>query len=211
MSTEQQPSRPGRGGGAAPVGSTVAIVVAVIAVVLGFVILRDLNDDDGGDAISGPGTEETTGDTIDLSSTTVTSAPAETTTTLTVDGAKVVVANASGAQGTAGKWTTALQTRGFTVGTATNATGAESRLDVTKVYVVANSEAVAQSVAAVLGGVEVAPMPDPAPAEALGDATVLVMLGKDIATKTLAEVEPGGTATAPTTTTTTVAGSAATS
>lgn len=207
MSTEQQPSRSGRGGGgaAAPVGSTVAIVVAVVAVVLGFLILRDLRDDDGPSA--GPNTTEpTTPDSASATSTT-TLVPESTTTTIVTQGAQVVVANASGAAGTAGKWTTALQTRGFSVGEPANAAGAEARLDVTKVYVVAGSEAVAQSVANVLGGLVVEPMPATVPTQSgsIGTATVLVMLGKDIAEKALADVEPGAA------TTTTVAGATSSS
>jgi hypothetical protein len=53
--------------------------------------------------------------------------------------------------------------------------------------VLPGAEAVAQTVAAVMGGLVVAQMPVPAPitnaTAALGEATVLVMLGKDFAGK----------------------------
>ena len=64
------------------------------------------------------------------------------------------------------------------------------------------AQAVAQSIATEFGGVQVAELPVPPPAEGGGvaGATVLVMLGSDAAGKTLAELSGGAAAaTAPAT------------
>ena len=194
MSNDQSSRRPPAksSGGGAPMGSTISIIVAVVAVVAGFLILRNINDD--GD--SGGSTANSTETTVDTSqvatSTTLEPAPS-TTAALVTAGATVVVANASGVGGAAGQFTTSLQAVGFTMGTATNAAGADQRLDVSKVYYLAGGEQVAASVAQAMGapdsGVTTAPMPTPIPVEGeaagLGDATVLVMLGKDLAGKPL--------------------------
>jgi hypothetical protein len=108
-------------------------------------------------------------------------------TALVKAGAVILVANASGVPGAALKLNTELRAAGFTTTGATNASGTETTLDVSKVYVLPGAEAVAQTVAAVMGGLVVAQMPVPAPitnaTAALGEATVLVMLGKDFAGK----------------------------
>jgi LytR cell envelope-related transcriptional attenuator len=216
MSNDQPSRRPPAksSGGGAPMGSTISIVIAVIAVVVGFLILRNINNDSkdeaGSAANSTPSSESS-----DSTTTSSTEPPPSTTTPLVVSGATVVVANASGVGGAAGQYTTALQSVGFTIGTATNAAGAEQRIDVSKVYYDPNdpeAAAVAASVAQAMGapdsGVLVATMPSPVPVEgeaaSLGDATVLVMLGKDLAGKPLPILAPEGTET---TTTTTLTGS----
>src|SRR4026208_2019805 len=126
MRTEQ-PSRPPRrsGSGASPMGSTLAIVIAVAAVVVGFLILNNIRRDDNSDA---------TTPTI-ASSTTVAGAldtvaplptqPQVTVFTPTTTGAKVLVANSSHANGVAKVLTTALQGKGFTMGEATNGASKE--------------------------------------------------------------------------------------
>jgi hypothetical protein len=70
---------------------------------------------------------------------------------------------------------------------ATNAAGVEERLDVSKVYFLPAGADVAASIARVMGDVGVTRMPVPVsitggPA-ALGEATVVVMLGSDLANK----------------------------
>ena len=64
----------------------------------------------------------------------------------------------------------------------------------------AAAEAVAQSVARDLGGVDVLTLPSPAPTESgdLGDAAVLVLLGDDQAGKTLEELAPASATETPT-------------
>ena len=111
-------------------------------------------------------------------------------------GATIAVANASGIGGSAGAMSTALTTQGYQgVGEPGNATG--GGLDVSLVYYVAGdaaAQAVAQSIATDLGGVQTAEMPTPPPAEGggVGTATVLVMLGTDTAGRTIADLSGAG-------------------
>ena len=91
----------------------------------------------------------------------------------------MVVANASGVPGSAGRMSTTLAAAGFTMAEATNAT---SQLEVSVVYydpAVVAAQAVAESVARSMGGLEVAPVPTPVPIEgaALNGSGVVVMLG----------------------------------
>lgn len=109
------------------------------------------------------------------------------------DGATVIVANASRVNGAAGRMSERLAAVGYTTGEPTNSTAGQ--LEATVVYYdPANTSAqvVAESVRSDLGGdpVTVEAIPDPAPIEgAMGDATVLVMMGNDTADKTLDELQ----------------------
>ena len=116
-------------------------------------------------------------------------------------GAKVLVANSSHANGAAGQLTTALQGNQFTMGTPTNGAAKEA---VTKIQYLTGdvaAQAVASSVAALMGVATVEPMPTPvalADPATLLDNTVLVLLGDDKAGKTLAQmVEPASSSTTP--------------
>jgi len=96
-----------------------------------------------------------------------------------------IVANASGVTGAAALLTQELSALGFHMGDATNTAGVEERLDVSKVYYLPAGADVATSIGRVMGGVLVTRMPVPVsitggPAR-LGDATVVVMLGQDLA------------------------------
>lgn len=139
-------------------------------------------------------TESTDGSTTTTAAaTTTTSAAATTTTTpLVVEGATVVVANSSIVGGAAGRMTEELAGAGFTTGTPTNGL---DRLEDSIVYYTdaAGAEDVADSVAGVLGGVEVDAMPDPIPTETgtLDDGQVLVLLGNKQADRTLDELSGG--------------------
>ena len=130
-----------------------------------------------------------TATTTTIAPPTTTTIPAPTTTTvpLVTEGAVVLVANASNVPGGAGKLASALAAVGFHMAPSTNAGGNEERLDVTKIYFLPGGEAVAQSLAMVMGIVAVTRMPVPAPITGananLADATVLIMLGKDLAGK----------------------------
>ena len=151
---------PRQGIGGSPVGSTLSIVLAVVAVVAGFLILRNITDDDDGassDADGAP-TGETTTTTIDLALATTTLVPATTVPPIVTEGATVVVANASGVPGSAGRMSTALGGAGFTMAEATNATSAQ--LEQSVVYydpAVAAAQAVAGSVATMMGGLALRP------------------------------------------------------
>jgi hypothetical protein len=194
----RKPPRQGIGG--SPVGSTLSIVLAVVAVVAGFLILRNITDDNDGasSAIGDDGSEETdvTTTTVDPGLATTTVAPTTTVPPIVTEGATVVVANASGVPGSAGRMSTSLGAAGYTMAEATNAT---SQLEVSIVYydpAVAAAQAVAESVARSMGGLESAPVPTPVPIEggALNGSGVVVMLGTAQADKTLEELVGGTTA-----------------
>ena len=102
------------------------------------------------------------------------------------------VANASGVDGAAGRLTSELAALGFATSGATNAAGIDKDLDTSKIYVVAGSEAVAESVSRAMGGLPIFPMPTPAwireGTDGLEGATVLVMLGHDLSGTALADM-----------------------
>ena len=179
----QNARRPRRGPSSrgASLNSTMSIVVAAVAVLLGFLILRDIGGDSG--SLSTPSDEAPT-ETIATDT-----APAETVTpsTLQLTAFKVQVANASRVSGSAGELTTQLQGRGFIVQPAVNSSEITPKQTATVVYFIAGSEDAAALIATTLGGVPTAAMPDPIPTEsgAVGEATVLIMLGTDIAGKPL--------------------------
>ena len=209
MSNEQPTRRPAsKGASGAPMGSTISIVVAVVAVILGFIILKNITDDNKSPS-GGP--DNSTAPAVDPSASTTTTLPIDITPTtlpLVFTGATVIVANASGIAQTAAQFSKALGQVGFTMATPTNAGGAEATITVSKVYFLPGGEAVAASVARSMGGVAVAAMPTSVPikdeAAGLGEATVLVMLGSDLAGKALPALagDPTSTTTPVTTTTT---------
>lgn len=172
-------------------GSTISIVLAVVAVIVGFLILNNITDD--GPSDSGGATtpvdsvpDDTTGVSTETSSTTTTEPP------LVTAGATVVVANASGVPGSAGRMTVELATLQFEmVEPAINST--QSGLTASVVQYDASqtaAQAVAESVARSMGGlaVEVVPTPPPVEGGSLNGAGVLVLLGTDQADKTIAQM-----------------------
>jgi hypothetical protein len=207
--TGRRPPRVGDSG--SPVGSTLSIVLAVVAVVAGFLILRSIfDDDDGGAAIEPPESTVAGATTTTAAGVTPTSVTPPPTTVGRVTSATVIVANASGVGGSAAAMSTALEGAGYTLAQATDASG--ENLDETVVYFVrgaTGARATAQSVARDMGGVQASRMPAEIPTESgdIGDATVLVMLGTDTANKTLAELNPTQvTAPSPAQTTSTTTG-----
>ena len=189
-----------------PSTGTLGAAVAVVALVLGFLILRDVRGDGG--AATGPvGTPDPNaslapGATVDPAAPT-TLAP------FSINGFKIQVANASGLAGSAGDMTTKLQDQGYVVQVAMNVAAGTAKRMKTGVFYLAGCEAASQNVAAVLGGnVEVAAMPQPIPVEtgSVGEACILVLLGTDLANKPLAGVVGTGTGSAATTTVAPAAG-----
>jgi hypothetical protein len=195
--------------GGAPVGGAVAIVLAFIAVVAGFFILRSISGDSEDNAFdvrpTGDATQENpTGDDTGTTAPASTLTPAPTTTAapaLTTQGATVIVANASKIGGTASQMSRALEAAGFTMGEATNSAGIADALTASVVYfdpAQVGAEPVANSVAAALGGgVSVLALPvgtPPVESGSLDGAGVLLMLGTDKAGKTLADLNGGVTA-----------------
>ncbi len=193
--------------GGAPVSGALAIVLAVIAVLAGFFILRSISD--GGDQELGAPTDElsNTGsdddapgdDTVDPSATTVpvTTVPPTTTLAIQTVGASVIVANANSQSGSAGAMTRELETGpGFLMEEPVNANASVGDLDESVIYFDTENPAaqgVANSLALALGGVSsVLPLPDiPLTSDGdLGAADVLLMLGNDKANRTIAELNP---------------------
>ncbi|MEY3575237.1 MAG: hypothetical protein RLZZ88_380 [Actinomycetota bacterium] len=202
MSQEQRRPRPTPEPRAANVNSVLSIAVAVLAVLLGFFILRDLRNDTSiaaPEENAAPAEEMTTETTVDPL------VPVETTAApVALTAFKVQVANASGVSGSAGLLTTDLQGKGYIVQPAINKSEVTPRQTATVVYYLLGSEAAAAQVAGELGGVATAPMPTPIPTEtgSLGEASVLILLGTDLAGKPLAIIS-GGVATQPVIVTTT--------
>lgn len=204
MSNDSAGRTPRSTSGGAPMGSTVAIVVTAVAVILGFLILRQVND--SGDSTT-PGV--VTSSTVDPSGTTTSIALNTTTTTLPLvkTGTKVQVANASGASGVARQMTTALSAEGFEMADPTNAT-LSPNLDVSKVIYNGTDTAalaVANSVATVLGGITVEQSAAAPPVDGAAFAPgsgVILLLGNDLAGKTIAQINGAATTgtTAPPTT-----------
>ena len=181
---------PRQGIGGSPMGSTISIVLAVVAVIVGFLILNNITDDGGSSAGSGgettSSTEPTTSDSVSATSSTTTTEPP-----LVTEGATVVVANASGVPGSAGRMSTELATLGFTMAEATNSTQTGLTASIVQYDPsIAAAQAVAESVARSMGGLTVETLPTPPPVDggSLNGAGVLVLLGTDEADKTIAQL-----------------------
>jgi hypothetical protein len=174
-------------GGGAPMGSTVAIVVTAVAVILGFLILRKVNDKQDTSAGGGSTLPATTLPVQDTTPTT----PQVTQPAVNKTATKVQVANASKISGVAKQLTTALKDAGFDVSTATNASVTTPAGTTKVIYDQADPNAlgVANLVAQALGGVAVEVSPNPPPVKdgsfAAG-SKVIVLLGTDLAGKPLA-------------------------
>lgn len=191
--------------GGAPVSGAVAIVLALVAVVAGFLILNSISD--GGDAAldfpaegasSGADSDDDDSE-VDPSATTLPGGSTTTTTTvpqIVTDGADVIVANANDVGGSAGQMQRALELAGFTVVAAVDGSAALGDLDESVIYYDETNPqalAVATSLGEVLGGVSsIGPLtgtPPTADGEMQG-ADVLLMLGTDKAGKSLEELNP---------------------
>jgi hypothetical protein len=173
-------------------GSTAAIIIAIVAVVAGFLILRQIGDDDDGGSIDSETTlpvESTLAPTETLAPPTAApTIPPETTFVPVTEGATAIVANASTVNGAAGILTTALSGKGFTMGEATNATVKQDTSTVLYDSTDPEALAVATSIATLMGGIEVSELPAPPPVEggAVADGvSIVVMLGNDKANLTL--------------------------
>jgi hypothetical protein len=193
----QQRPRASRTSLPSPTNGTLGAAVAVVALILGFLILRDVRADGGN---SGPVTTAASSVTdpsgnVDPNATT-------TTVAFAINGFKIQVANASGLAGSAGDLTTKLQQYGFVVQPGKNVAAGTAKRQITGVFYLAGCETASQKVAEVLGGkVEVAAMPSPVPLEtaSLGEACVLILLGTDISNKPLQGVVGAGSGAAATT------------
>ena len=201
------------GDSGSPVGSPLTIVLALIAVAVGLLIFRSISDD--GDALGTGGLPA--GETTLPSAPTVagettvpggTTAPTASPTSVpaTREGATVVVANASSTGQVAAAMSDQLAELGYTMGEPTSDL-AEAPLEKSIVYfsVGNDTEAVARTLALDMGGLDVQPMPSPVPVEDLGNGSVLLMLGNDLAGEDVPgppPVAPAAPSIAATTTTT---------
>ena len=180
-----------------PVGSTISIVLAVVAVIAGFLILRNITDDggssdsSGNDATASIEPDVTTSPPDSGSETTTTASATTTTEPLVTEGATVMVANANGVGGSAGRMSKALGNTGFTMADAGNATVSLDDSVVQFDGSIASARAVARSVATVMGGLEVERLPTPPEVDGgdIGGAGVLVLLGENEAEKTLKKLQ----------------------
>ena len=201
------PRAPRHGDSRAPVTTVVMVAAAAIAVVAGFLVLRSFtnqaagsDETDGGEADSEvavttvPTPASTTGPS---SSTTATTTTTTTTTTIAPRAAKsdaiVVVANASGVDRSATAMTDDLAADGYTTAPVANTTG--PRLERSIIYYLRTDPeavAVARLLAEQIPTARTLPMPEPPPLDRpLDEATVALMLGRDVAGRPLAELQTG--------------------
>jgi hypothetical protein len=207
--SNEQPSRPRKSGSSAsPMGSTLAIVIAIAAVVVGFLILKNINSDDNKTAATTPLTNPPIDTTQTITSQpTVFTEPTTTIFTPVTTGATVIVANSSHQNGVAKTLSTALQGQQFTMGAPANGSTKEATTKIQYKDGDTAALAVAQSLAQLMGVATVDVLPTPvalADPATLADATVLILLGDDKAGKTLAQMtgaEPVTTGAGPTSST----------
>jgi hypothetical protein len=95
----------------------------------------------------------------------------------------VLVANGSRVPGAAARLTSALADVGFTLNSPVNAAGSDEDLPDSRIYARDINDPVARSISRLMGGVPIVRMPTPVPVEtgSAADASVVVMLGKDLA------------------------------
>jgi hypothetical protein len=181
-------------------------VVATTALVLG-ACGGDDDDADSSSTTTSLALENTTTTTASGAATTTTVAGSTTTSApggeeveYVTEGAAVIVANASGINGAAGRMSESLAAVGYVMGTPTNST--EGQIETTKVYydpANTNAQPVAESLRLALGGgdIELLELGVPAPIEGgdMGDATVLIAMGNDTADKTLEQLQGRAPAT----------------
>ena len=211
MSTDLPQQAPPSGRSVPPRGATpprsgasaVAIVVALVAALLGFFILKKIDNNttnittSGGPVVttpvsgSGGSTATAPGSAVTVAQTTPAVASIARTPIV------VVVANSSGIKGAAATVSTKLKTLGYTTLPPGNASG-NKKISASLVFVAAGQEAAATQVMADLGLVNVIPAPIPTDATKIPllassrqGATVVVILGTDLASAT------GGTPPSP--------------
>lgn len=214
MSDYESPRRMSRSE-AAPASGALAVALAVIAVVAGFLILRSITNSDnsvtsldngsGAEVVPNGSTPAApAGDDDDTDSTGptgtgatgTTAAPTPTQPTNTFTGATVVVVNANGTGGSAGQASGVLETNDFQTGEPANAADGEE-LEVSEVlYDSSNAGAqpVAETLGRVLGGLDVEAVNGDPPTDSgsFDGAGVLLMLGDDLADMTAADVQVDG-------------------
>jgi LytR cell envelope-related transcriptional attenuator len=160
------------------------IALVIVAAALGIFLIAKSFDTSSGTSVT-TGSTTTTATTVagvTTSSGTGTTTPGATnpqTTTANPGAVKVLVLNAAGVNGAAGRLRDTLKGLGYTASAAT----AAKQVATTVVYYVDGFKADATNVAAALtlgaDAVILMPAPPPVDAKTLGDNTVVVLLGRD--------------------------------
>lgn len=167
------------------------VVLIIVAVLLGVVLLNATDepftttaDRAAPDRTSAEDDGATIGDSLPDEG----SAPTDTTVTTAAPAARppgevtVLVVNGSGVSGIAAAFTERVGTSGYLTAAPSNLSGG-GRVPASAVYYTDGFEAEAQALAATLSPVpQVAPLPEPAPVDDLRAATVLLVVGPDLAT-----------------------------
>ncbi|HKA04523.1 MAG TPA: LytR C-terminal domain-containing protein [Acidimicrobiales bacterium] len=149
-------------------------IVVVVAVLLGIWILTKIDSGAAVDAGSGETSAPTT-----VATTVPTSVTAPPTTAVDKASFTVMVANASGTSGAAKRKGDAMKADGYQVAEpVTN----QTKADTTTIFYVNGYDAHARVVAEKLNVSDIQPMPTPPPVD-IGQAQVLVNLGRDIASE----------------------------
>jgi hypothetical protein len=189
MQTTERPTNDPPARGTSPARG---VVLVAVAVVLGFFVLRAIDDtgagpvavdieapaDDAAEAPADDGDGDATEPAADGDGG---EAPAEPEAEVRPPGEVVVaVANASGVQGAAAAQTDAIAAGGYQTGTAGNAPDSS---DTTQVMAIPGFEAEAAVLAEAIGAPEgaVQPMSDPPPMEEVEGVHIVVVLGTDLA------------------------------
>jgi hypothetical protein len=178
----------------APVTTVIFLAVAAVCVIVGLAILRSVTgpaeDADAGGA--DPAVTQPPSTSVP-DTTTTTSTSTTTTTTLppaSKTDATVVVANANGIGGSATAMAAELEANGYTTGEVANATG--QRLEGSIIYFDESdpkARGVARLLAEEIPTAATVPLPAQPPLDRpLGNATVALLLGRDAAGKSLAEL-----------------------
>jgi hypothetical protein len=164
-----------------PAANTAArgVLVVAVAALLGFLILKNVDTGGAVDAGDGGASAATT---TTLAAVTTTAAP--TTTAPALNSFTLIVANASGVSGAAKRKGDQLKAEGFQVAEpVTN----QTKSDTTTIFYVNGYDAAARLAAEKLNVSDIQPMATPPPVD-IGQAQVLVNLGRDIASDQANEV-----------------------
>ncbi len=188
------PRPPGAGGPRSPRSASpaLAVVFAIVAALLGFVILHAIDDKDSGVSTGGNGGGKST--TTSSSLPTETTPPPTTVPPVDKSAFTIVVANASGVKGSAKGLSDQLNTAGYQTLTPTNAVDSTPRAT-TVVYYYQGADVQGKDVSSWLGLGGLAqelptdPSQLPVKAESLTgsprNASVLILLGTDLSGKTI--------------------------
>jgi hypothetical protein len=179
------------------------ILVAIAAVLAGLIIGRGLSNRPSGTSSGGTGNGTTTRTTKVDPKATTTTGPQSTTTTqppVNLGTFTAVVLNGNGIPGTAGARTTELGALGVKVAKAADAVSKD--FAASQLYALnAESEAAARLLSARTGIAYGGGYPTtnpPAAVDKLGGATIVLLLGKDVANKPITDISGAPAATATT-------------